>query len=158
MIKLEDKKIFLTELYEAFPIKNNCEVSLNILEKYESETVYYFFYGHSWLELISDLDFRMDGDILEKACLYLDKNEFRYFFSLYIYASLLNSEGWAFEYSFFIHYLTPDFMGEDTFFDFIEQFDELQKKLIYEFVRYKSEDEHDLIAIDAFNSYWFLYS
>lgn len=43
MIKLEDKKIFLTELYEAFPIKNNCEVSLNILEKYESETVYYFF-------------------------------------------------------------------------------------------------------------------
>ncbi|HAT8012589.1 hypothetical protein [Citrobacter rodentium] len=157
MTNFEDKNIFLEELVRNFPIKRDGEISFGMLEMYEGEVVYDYFYEKTWLELISGLDFRLDGEALEKGCLYLNKDDFIYYFPLYIYASVINVDGWAFEYSFFMNYLIPDVMGEEEYFAFIDRFSELQNILIYDFVLYKSE-KGDVVASEAFNKFWCLYS
>ncbi|EAA7110976.1 hypothetical protein EWJ91_21880 [Salmonella enterica subsp. enterica serovar Ouagadougou] len=158
MINFEDSGLFLLELCDVFPIKRYFDISNNILAQYEGDIVYNFFHGNSWFDLAHHLDFKSDGESLEKGCLYLQCDEFKYCFPLYIYASLINHEGWAFEYSFFLHYLTPGVMEENVFSDFIEQFNEQQRVLIYEFVLYKVKNVQDPMAIDAFARFWMLYS
>lgn len=158
MIDFKNKKLVLSELNDAFPVRNNIEISLDLLAQYEGDIVYDYFYGKKWVDLVNHLDFRSDGEILEKGCLYLNCNEFRYYFPLYIYASLINDGCWAFEYSFFLHYLTPGVIEEHCFYNFIDEFSVLQRSIIYDFVFYKAIKMHDPMAKDAFNLYWVLYS
>lgn len=158
MINFEDKNVVLEALIEVFPIERHDEVSIDLINIYEGDGVYYFFHGVTWYDLIKKLDFKLHGDVLEKGCFYLSKKDFIYYIPLYIYASIVNLEGWAFEYSFFIHYLTPDVMGEYDYFCFTNAFSEVQRVLIYEFIVYKMEKKNDLLASDAFNKFWCLYS
>ena len=158
MIDFKNKNKILLLLNDNFPVQNSIDISLDLLVQYEGDVVYDYFHGNTWFDLASHLDFKLDGEALEKGCLCLKRDEFRYYFPLYIYASLINDDGWAFEYSFFLHYLTPGTIDEDDFFDFIDRFNFSQKKIIYEFVLYKFVHIHDPIAEDAFNHFWILYS
>ena len=158
MINFDDKTLFLEKLQRLFRLEEEVNISSDVLTQYEGEIVYNYFYGKTWYDLAINLDFKLDGEPLEKGCIYLNHDDFKKYFPLYIYASLINYDGWAFECSFFMHYLMPDVMGEDVYFEFIVGFDELQRSLIYEFVLYKFVKENDLMASDAFNKFWCLYS
>lgn len=158
MINFEDNALFLIELHNIFPVKDVTNVSPEILSQYDGEIVYDFFHGKSWYYLATHLDFISSNEALEKGCLYLSNEEFRYYFPLYIYASLINKQGWGFEYSFFLHYLTPGVINEGDYFNFVEQFTDIQRSLIYDFILYKYKNTNDLMAMDAFNCFWFLYS
>lgn len=158
MINFNENKPLLKKLHNLFRIEEGFDISADVLTEYEGEIVYDYFYGKTWYDLAINLDFTLDGEPLEKGCIYLNPDDFKSYFPLYIYASSINYEGWAFECSFFIHYLMPDVMGEDVFLEFIDGFNELQRNLIYEFVLYKSVKENDLMAKDAFNKFWCLYS
>lgn len=150
------EKIF-NLLREGFPEKPVTRVSSELLTIYEGNIVYDYFHEKTWPILSKELDFKKDGEALEKGIIYLNANNLLYYFPLYIYASLLNKNGWAFEYSFFYHYLTPGVMSDHDFLEFIDNFNPEQKEILYLFVEYKAKVKCDLMAIDAFDKYWELY-
>jgi hypothetical protein len=65
------KNLVLSSLNNIFQFKNDIVVSHNFLFKYEGDMVHDYFHGNSWFDLASHLDFRLDGEVLEKDCLYL---------------------------------------------------------------------------------------
>ena len=90
-------------------------------------------------------------------CIYINSEDFRKYLPLYICASLIYDEGWAFECSFSNNYLTPGIMEENIFFEFIDDFSKPQIKLMYDFVLYNFIEKNDLMVMEALNSFWCLY-
>lgn len=158
MINFDDAELVLKKLHFLFHAKKGFNISSDSLIQYEGEIVYNYFHRKAWYNLAVNLDFTLDGEALEKGCAYLNPDEFKNYFPLYIYASLINNEGWAFEFSFFHHYLIPGVMEERVFFDFVDGFTEKQKEIIYNFIRYKAEIKKDLMAMDALYYFWDLYA
>lgn len=143
----------LEELINAFPKLSVVNIPIEVHDAFEGRVVYDFFHGKTWTDLAMEINFSESNEALDKGVLYLGLNEFKYYMPFYVYGSLLN-DGWVFEYSFFLHYLTPGVMDDASF---IDGFDDVQQKILYEFVYYKANEKFDLLAIDAFESYWILH-
>lgn len=63
----------------------------------DSERVFNFFSGRSWLDIIDTLDLSRDAYALDLGVGFLERKYFLYYIPLYIYSSLLNrAEFWIF--------------------------------------------------------------
>lgn len=157
-IDFMNKDNVLSELKRSFMIVPALNLPTTMKGMDDSERVFNFFSGRSWLDIINILDLSRDAYALDLGVGFLDRKYFLYYIPLYIYSSLLNRTAfWVFETDFIQYYLCPDNQDSDCFLNFVPGLTDLQLYLISRFIKWESDVNKLSFAKKACIDFWDLY-
>ncbi|QCT88519.1 hypothetical protein [Escherichia sp. E4742] len=149
-----DKIHLLKVLNRIFNEEITRDFNHNVMDCFDLNIICVFFDNKSWQELAETLDLKRAAYPLELATYYFNGKIIKYYTPLYIYASLLNEEGWVFDSCFIDRYLLPDVQGVESFLSLFNTFSNSELNIISQYIHYAGYHIGHQSARAAFESFW----